>query len=225
MSVACANDVSFGWWAFLTAMASNLAFALRANYSKGAMAVFKKDGNASMTPANVYGVVTILAFALLAPVALLCEGVEGRSAVAAALAFIPTPPHPHPPQSSAMPQHDDDNENNTEDVPSSLPWLFDEASASSTSPQSPTHPNGLWTQPVTLSPSFTLHITLAEDSGSNGSLFAFSVWNGAVMLATHLLTTQVRPFLPTPPHPTHPPTHPPNHPPTRSSRLWSRASA
>lgn len=76
VSVACANDVSFGWWAFLTAMASNLAFALRANYSKGAMAVFKKEGNASMTPANVYGVVTILAFALLAPVALLWEGVD-----------------------------------------------------------------------------------------------------------------------------------------------------
>lgn len=49
--------------------ASNLAFALRANFSKSAMTLFKdgKKGNRNMTPANVYGVVTIMAFLLAAP--------------------------------------------------------------------------------------------------------------------------------------------------------------
>lgn len=52
--------------------ASNLAFALRANFSKSAMTLFKRDadddnGNRNMTPANVYGVVTIMAFLLAAP--------------------------------------------------------------------------------------------------------------------------------------------------------------
>jgi len=79
VAVACANDVSFGWLAFLTAMASNLAFALRANFSKSALAVFKKEENSSMTPANVYGVVTILAFLLLLPLTLLWEGVDFQS--------------------------------------------------------------------------------------------------------------------------------------------------
>ena len=39
---------------------------------------------------------------------------------------------------------------------------------------------------IEVSPSLRLHITLAEDTGRNGSLFAFSVWNGSVMLARHL---------------------------------------
>ncbi|GAB5034197.1 sugar-phosphate:phosphate dmt family [Nannochloropsis oceanica] len=76
VAVACANDVSFGWLAFLTAMASNLAFALRANFSKSTLAVFKREGNDSMSPANVYGVITILAFILLLPLTLLWEGVD-----------------------------------------------------------------------------------------------------------------------------------------------------
>jgi solute carrier family 35 protein E1 len=67
VAVACANDVSFGW------------LALRANFSKSALAVFKKEQNSSMTPANVYGVVTILAFLLLLPLTLLWEGVDLQS--------------------------------------------------------------------------------------------------------------------------------------------------
>jgi solute carrier family 35 protein E1 len=57
-------------------MASNLAFALRANFSKLSMNVFKSENNKSMTPANIYGVVTILSFLLLVPLALLWEAVD-----------------------------------------------------------------------------------------------------------------------------------------------------
>lgn len=78
VAVACANDVSFGWLAFLTAMASNLAFALRANFSKGALSRYRKEGKSSMSPANVYGLVTILAFFLLLPLTCLWEGVDWR---------------------------------------------------------------------------------------------------------------------------------------------------
>eukprot|EP00624_Nannochloropsis_granulata_P005555 evm.model.NODE_3956_length_9777_cov_39.554977.4 len=39
---------------------------------------------------------------------------------------------------------------------------------------------------IEVSPSLHLHVTLAEDTGPNGSLFAYSVWNGSVMLARHL---------------------------------------
>lgn len=67
VSIACATDVSFSWLAFLTAMASNLAFALRANFSKSSMSIFKKEDNKTMSPANVYGVVTIQAFLILLP--------------------------------------------------------------------------------------------------------------------------------------------------------------
>jgi solute carrier family 35, member E1 len=59
VSLACATDVTFSWLAFITAMASNLAFALRANFSKTSMAVFKKEDNKTMHAANVYGVVTV----------------------------------------------------------------------------------------------------------------------------------------------------------------------
>lgn len=39
---------------------------------------------------------------------------------------------------------------------------------------------------IEVSPSLRLHVTLAKDSGPNGSLFAYSVWNGSVMLARYL---------------------------------------
>ena len=73
---ACMKDRSFSWIAFGFAMGSNLAFALRAVLSKVAMT---KPVNApplgtNLTPANVFGLVTIAAFLLSAPVALLTEG-------------------------------------------------------------------------------------------------------------------------------------------------------
>lgn len=59
VAIACYTEVSFSWLSFATAMASNLAFALRANYSKLSMLHFKKEGDRSMSAMNVYAVVTV----------------------------------------------------------------------------------------------------------------------------------------------------------------------
>ena len=73
VSIACYTDVTFSWLSFCTAMASNLAFTLRSNYSKIAMMAFKKENNKTMTAANLYAVLTLLSFGLLVPVAILFE--------------------------------------------------------------------------------------------------------------------------------------------------------
>lgn len=73
VSIACYTEVSFSWLSFATAMASNLAFTLRANYSKFSMVVFKKEDNKTMDAANIYAVMTLLSFGLLLPVAILAE--------------------------------------------------------------------------------------------------------------------------------------------------------
>lgn len=52
-------------------MASNLLFACRANFSKALMNRPPVQDGASISAANLYGLVTLTAFVLFAPVALL----------------------------------------------------------------------------------------------------------------------------------------------------------
>lgn len=73
---ACLKERSFSWLAFVFAMCSNLAFALRAVLSKVAMTVTKEEPalGTNLTPTNVFALVTIGAFLLSIPLALLVEG-------------------------------------------------------------------------------------------------------------------------------------------------------
>jgi solute carrier family 35 protein E1 len=97
VALAVAAELSFSWWAFSTALGSNLAFALRAVLSKKAMVQLQagasktgasaKDkggsssvGTRTLSAPSVFGVVTWAAFGLMLPLALL---VEGKGAAAA----------------------------------------------------------------------------------------------------------------------------------------------
>eukprot|EP00953_Heterococcus_sp_UTEX-ZZ885_P006374 3899-Heterococcus_DN1.PRE.1 len=70
VALACLKELDFSWVSFGAAMASNLLFALRANFSKVLM---DKPIGKNMQPANLYAVVTMLAFVLCIPVALALE--------------------------------------------------------------------------------------------------------------------------------------------------------
>jgi len=70
---ACMKERSFSWLAFNCAMGSNVAFALRAVMSKSAMTNFVGD---NLGPSNLFGVVTIYAFLLSIPSALMLEGTK-----------------------------------------------------------------------------------------------------------------------------------------------------
>lgn len=67
---ASAKELQFSWVSLLTAMASNVAFALRAILAKVSM---RAAADNNMSPANLFAVVNTLAFAVLLPVALLVE--------------------------------------------------------------------------------------------------------------------------------------------------------
>ena len=69
---ACLKERSFSWLAFGMAMASNVAFALRAVLSKAAMSSANIGTN--LTSANVFGLVTVASFLLSIPMALIGEG-------------------------------------------------------------------------------------------------------------------------------------------------------
>ena len=71
---ACLKERSFSWLAFVMAMLSNLSFALRAVLSKVAMSAASTGGVANLTPPNVFGLVTIAAFAISVPFAVVGEG-------------------------------------------------------------------------------------------------------------------------------------------------------
>jgi len=75
VTIAVGSDVSFGWFALVAAMVSNVCFAARAVFSKMAMGDLGKRASAT----NIYALVTILAFAGLLPVALLAEGGKAAS--------------------------------------------------------------------------------------------------------------------------------------------------
>jgi len=76
---ACLKEHYFSWLAFESAMAINLFFALRAFLSKSALQSGKST-RINLTPPNMYGLVTITAFLLSIPVALIREG-SGFSAL------------------------------------------------------------------------------------------------------------------------------------------------
>jgi solute carrier family 35 protein E1 len=69
---ACLKERSFSWLAFSTAMGSNVAFALRAVLSKGAMSG-KSSLGSHLSSANLFGLVTWAAFLISIPIALLGE--------------------------------------------------------------------------------------------------------------------------------------------------------
>jgi solute carrier family 35 protein E1 len=70
---ACLKELNFSWLAFGAAMASNLAFALRAVMSKLALQS-GEDAGSNLTPPNLFGLVTWAALFISIPIALLGEG-------------------------------------------------------------------------------------------------------------------------------------------------------
>jgi solute carrier family 35 protein E1 len=76
---ACMKELNFSWLAFAAAMSSNLFFALRAVLSKSALQSGKAAGT-NLTAPNMFGLVTIAAFFISIPVALVQEG-SGFSAI------------------------------------------------------------------------------------------------------------------------------------------------
>lgn len=73
VSYACFKGLDFSLLALFTALGSNLAFALRAVFSKSAMEGYIGDNISSM---NLFGVVTVESFMISVPIALLAEGVS-----------------------------------------------------------------------------------------------------------------------------------------------------
>jgi len=69
---ACMQEPAFSWISFWTAMGSNLAFALRAVLSKVAMTGTVMGTN--LSPPNMFGLVTAMAFAFSIPTAMIGEG-------------------------------------------------------------------------------------------------------------------------------------------------------
>ncbi len=69
---ACLKELNFSWLAFTAAMASNLAFALRAVQSKVALQS-GKDAGTNLSPPNMFGLVTWAALLISIPIALIFE--------------------------------------------------------------------------------------------------------------------------------------------------------
>jgi solute carrier family 35 protein E1 len=70
---ACMKELNFSWLSFGAAMSSNLFFALRAVMSKLALQSGESAGT-NLTPPNMFGMVTVTAFLISIPMALLREG-------------------------------------------------------------------------------------------------------------------------------------------------------
>merc|ERR1719253_2441735 len=71
VSLASLKELSFTWKAFYGAITSNVAFASRAVLSKATM---DKPVGENMGAANLYGILTIIAFTLSLPFAIQAEG-------------------------------------------------------------------------------------------------------------------------------------------------------
>jgi len=70
VALASLKELSFTWVGFIAAMGSNLSSALRGILAKKTMG----DGvGENMTEANLYGVLTILAFIAIVPISLIME--------------------------------------------------------------------------------------------------------------------------------------------------------
>ncbi|KAM0907027.1 hypothetical protein ACQ4PT_016368 [Festuca glaucescens] len=72
VALASISEASFNWAGFLAAMASNVTFQSRNVLSKKLM--LKKE--ASLDNINLFSIITVMSFFLLAPVTLLTEGVK-----------------------------------------------------------------------------------------------------------------------------------------------------
>lgn len=70
VALASTSELSFNWTGFLSAMGSNLTFQSRNVLSKRFMA----GGKPALDNINLFSVITILSFVILAPVALALEG-------------------------------------------------------------------------------------------------------------------------------------------------------
>jgi len=86
--IASLKELSFTYTSLFCALLSNVAFASRAVLSKLTM---NEPVGDNMTPANLYGVLTILAFVMTLPVAFFFEGGALASTWAASTAVVGTP--------------------------------------------------------------------------------------------------------------------------------------
>jgi solute carrier family 35 protein E1 len=73
VSLSAVTELSFSWAGFLFAMLSNAAFACRNVFSKMNMGEFKDDP--TLSPANIYGIMSIIALLIEIPFALYFEGI------------------------------------------------------------------------------------------------------------------------------------------------------
>jgi solute carrier family 35 protein E1 len=88
VSLASLKELSFTWKALYGALASNIAFASRAVLSKATM---EKPVGENMGPANLYGMLTIIAFVLSLPFAVYYEGAGFMAAWQASTAVVGAP--------------------------------------------------------------------------------------------------------------------------------------
>jgi solute carrier family 35, member E1 len=73
VALSAVTEISFSWPGFLFAMLSNVAFACRNVFSKKNMGEFKDDP--TLTPANIYGIMSMMALLVEIPFALALEGI------------------------------------------------------------------------------------------------------------------------------------------------------
>ena len=88
MCVASLKELSFSYKSLICALISNVAFASRAVLSKLTM---NEPVGKNMDAANLYGVLTMMAFALTIPVAFYFEGGAVAATWAASTAIVGTP--------------------------------------------------------------------------------------------------------------------------------------
>eukprot|EP00177_Eucheuma_denticulatum_P004098 GFKZ01007427.1.p1 GENE.GFKZ01007427.1~~GFKZ01007427.1.p1 ORF type:complete len:411 (-),score=46.34 GFKZ01007427.1:331-1497(-) len=72
VALSAVTQIQFSWPGFLFAMLSNVAFASRNIFSKLTMGDFKKDE--TLTPQNIYGIMSVMALIIELPFALAIEG-------------------------------------------------------------------------------------------------------------------------------------------------------
>lgn len=72
VALSAVTQLKFSWPGFLFAMLSNVAFASRNIFSKLTMGDFKKDK--TLTPQNIYGIMSVMAVLIELPFALAIEG-------------------------------------------------------------------------------------------------------------------------------------------------------
>jgi solute carrier family 35, member E1 len=80
VSLSAVSELSFSWPGFLFAMLSNVAFAARNVFSKRNMGDFKSDP--TLTPENIYGIMSCIALLIEIPVALAVEGIPALPSAA-----------------------------------------------------------------------------------------------------------------------------------------------